>query len=76
MAAPRLLGWVTVSKYTGHPPPYRIEQISARQAEPLARSTLAEWINKTGVALQPLSDRLADLLRQRACLCADETPAR
>lgn len=43
---------------------------------PLARSTLAEWIGHIGVALQPLADRLADLLRQQACLHADETPVR
>ena len=43
---------------------------------PLARSTLAEWIGRIGVALQPLADRLAELLRQQACLHADETPVR
>ncbi|BBB64188.1 hypothetical protein UNDKW_5915 (plasmid) [Undibacterium sp. KW1] len=40
------------------------------------RSTLAEWIGKLGVALQPLSERLAEPLRQRHCLHADETPVR
>lgn len=49
-------------------PLYRIEQIGARQSAPLARSTLAEWIGKIGVALQPLSERLAKLLKERACL--------
>jgi transposase len=76
MAAPGLLAWVAVSKYTDHLPMYRIEQIGARQGVPLARSTLAEWIGKIGVALQPLSERLAELLRQRPCLHADETPVR
>ena len=76
MAAPGLLAWVAVSKYTDHLPLYRIEQIGARQGVPLARSTLAEWIGKIGVALQPLSERLAELLRQRPCLHADETPVR
>src|SRR5471030_6828 len=76
MAAPGLLAWVAVSKYTDHLPLYRIEQIGARQGVPLARSTLAEWIGKVGVALQPLSERLAELLRARACLHADETPVR
>lgn len=76
MAAPGLLAWVAVSKYTDHLPLYRIEQIGARQGVPLARSTLAEWIGKVGVALQPLSERLAELLRQRPCLHADETPVR
>lgn len=76
MAAPGLLAWVAVSKFADHLPLYRLEQIAARQGVPLARSTLAEWVGKIGVALQPLSDRLAVLLRQRSCLHADETPVR
>jgi transposase len=76
MAAPGLLAWVAVSKYTDHLPLYRIAQIGARQGVPLAASTLGEWIGKIGVALQPLSERLAELLRQRPCLHADETPVR
>ena len=76
LAAPGLLVWVTAGKYLDHLPLYRIEQIAARQGVPLARSTLAQWIGRIGVALQPLADRLAELLRQRGCLHADETPVR
>ncbi len=76
MAAPGLLAWVAVSKFSDHLPLYRLEQIAARQGVPLARSTLADWVGKVGVALQPLSDRLAELLRLRPCLHADETPVR
>jgi len=76
MAAVGLLVWVALSKYLNHLPLYRVEQIVARQGVPLARSTLAEWIGRIGVALQPLSDPLAEMLRERPCLHADETPAR
>jgi len=76
LAAPGLLAWVAASKYLDHLPLYRIEQIAARQGVPLARSTLAQWVGRIGVALQPLADRLGELLRQRACLHADETPVR
>lgn len=76
LAAPGLLASVASSKYLDHLPLYRIEQIAARQGVPLARSTLAQWIGRIGVALQPLADRLAELLRQRDCLHADETPVR
>lgn len=76
LAAPGLLAWVAVSKYADHLPLYRIEQIAQRQGVSLARSTLAEWVGKTGVALQPLADRLADMLRSRPILHADETPVR
>ena len=76
MAAPGLLAWVAISKHTDHLPLYRIEQIGARQGVPLPRSTLSEWLGKIGVSLQPLIERMAELLRQRRCLHADETPVR
>ena len=76
LAAPGLLAWVGVCKFADHLPLYRVEQITARQGVPIARSTLAAWIGRIGVALQPLCDRLAELLRQRPCLHADETPVR
>lgn len=74
MAAPGLLTWVMVSKFMDHLPLYRLEQIAARAQVPLARSTLADWVGRAGVALQPLVDRLSDLLRERSVLHADETP--
>jgi transposase len=74
MATPGLLAWVATCKYLDHLPLYRVEQIAARQQVPLARSTLSEWIGRLGVALQPLSDRLAEKLHARRSLHADETP--
>ncbi len=74
LAAPGLLAWVATSKYLDHLPLYRLEDIAARQGVNLARSTLAQWVGRIGVALQPLAERLAELLRQRAVLHADETP--
>ena len=53
---------------------YRLEQIAARQEVVLSRSTLAEWVGRTGVALQPLADRLVELLHKRPVIHADETP--
>lgn len=74
LGAPGLHAWVAVQKFLDHLPLYRIEQISARYGVSIARSTLAEWMGRIGVALQPLADRLAELLRQRTILHADETP--
>ncbi len=74
LAAPGLLAWVATSKYLDHLPLYRLEDIATRQGVHLARSTLAQWIGRIGVALQPLAERLAELLRERAVLHADETP--
>ena len=74
MAAPGLITWVMISKFADHLPLYRLEQIAARQNVPLSRSTLADWVGRTGAALQPLVDRLMELLLKRAVLHADETP--
>lgn len=73
LATPALLAWVMVSKYTDHLPLYRLEQQAARSGVVLARSTLADWVGRIGVALEPLGDRLAELLRQGLMLHADGT---
>lgn len=74
MAAPGLLAWVLTNKYLNHLPLYRLEQIAAREQVTLSRSTLAEWVGRTGVALQPLVDRLTWHLLRGKMLHADETP--
>lgn len=74
MAAVGLLAWVMISKYQDHLPLYRLEQIAARDQVILSRSTLAEWVGRVGVALQPLVDRLTWHLLQGNTLHADETP--
>ena len=76
LAAPGLLAWVAIGKYLDHLPLYRLEQIAARQQVILSRSTMSEWIGRIGFALQPLADRLAELLKQRPVLHADETPVK
>ena len=76
MAATGLLVWLLIGKYLDHLPLYRLGQIAAREGVPLALSTLAEWVGRLGVALQPLAHRLAELQRLRPVLHADETPVR
>ncbi|BAO30027.1 IS66 family transposase [Sulfuritalea hydrogenivorans] len=74
MAAVGLLAWVIIGKYLDHLPLYRLERIAARDGVTLSRSTLAEWVGRIGVALQPLADRLTACLLERQILHADETP--
>jgi transposase len=74
MAAVGLYVWVLIGKYLDHLPLYRLEQIAARDDVTLSRSTMAQWVGRIGVALEPLADRLAQLLRERGVLHADETP--
>ncbi|MDD5469121.1 MAG: IS66 family transposase [Anaerolineales bacterium] len=74
LAAAGLLVWVIISKFADHLPLYRLAQIAARQGVTLALPTLADWVGRIGVALQPLTDRLAWHLKQEGVLHADETP--
>ena len=74
LAAVGLYAWVLIGKYLDHLPLYRLEQIAARDQVTLSRSTLAQWVGRIGVALQPLADRLVELLLKRQVLHADETP--
>lgn len=74
MAAVGLYVWVIVGKYLDHLPLYRLEKIAARDRVILSRTTMAEWVGRIGVAVQPLVDRLTMLLLERSVLHADETP--
>jgi transposase len=74
LAAVGLLAWVIIGKYLDHLPLYRLERMAARDGVTLARSTLAEWVGRIGVALQPLADRLTTRLLERPVVHADETP--
>ena len=69
-----LLAQVLVAKYLDHLPLYRQEAIFERAGHLIARSTLAQWVGKCGVHLQPLVDALAAELLRHPVLHADETP--
>jgi transposase len=69
-----LLAHVLVAKYADHLPLYRQESIFARAGHAIPRSTLAEWVGRSGVALQPLVDALRSHLIKLSVLHADETP--
>jgi transposase len=69
-----LLSHLLVAKYGDHLPLYRQESIFARAGLPIARSTLADWVGRCGVALQPLVDALRETLVTHPVLHADETP--
>ena len=72
--APGLLAQVLVAKYGDYLPLYRQETIFARAGVEIPRSTLADWVGRCGVALQPLVDALRERLHQQAVIHADETP--
>ena len=69
-----LLAHVLIAKYADHLPLYRQEQIFERAGFAIARSTLADWVGRCGVALQPLVDAMQADLLQYGVLHADESP--
>jgi transposase len=62
-----------VSKYADHSPLHRQGIGYGRMGMPLATSTMAGWLGKTEVLIEPLVDLLHRGLLREGCLQADET---
>jgi len=69
-----LLAQVLVAKYADHLPLYRQERIFGRAGLAIPRSTLAEWVGRCGVELQPLAEGLRETILSHEVVHADETP--
>lgn len=69
-----LLAQVLVAKYADHLPLYRQSGIFERAGLAIPDSTLAEWVGRCGVALQPLADALKQEFLTQPVRHADETP--
>ena len=69
-----LLAQVLIAKYLDHLPLYRQERIFERAGLAIPRATLAQWVGRCGVALQPVVDALKAEMLARDILHADETP--
>lgn len=74
IATSGLLAHTLIAKYCDHLPLYRQEKIFGRAGVEIPRSTLAEWVGRCGIQLQPLVDRLQALLLEQPILHGDETP--
>jgi transposase len=74
IAAPSLLAYVAVSKYCDALPLYRQIAIFKRIGIELDRTTLANWMMKMGVLVQPLINRLSEIANEPSVLHMDETP--
>ena len=74
IATPELLAHILISKYADHQPLYRQNLIYQRSGVYLADSTMADWVGRCGVALEPLVKRLHEILLSQPILHADETP--
>lgn len=73
-ASPGLLAHIAVAKYQDALPLYRQQQIFKRMEIDLPRNTLASWMIKTGMLVQPLLNLLDDQLLSEPLVHCDETP--
>ena len=74
VATAALLAHIIISKFADHQPLYRQSLIYGRSGVHLSDSTMADWVGRCGVALEPLVKRLHELLLTQPILHADETP--
>jgi len=73
MAAPGLLAYVATSKYADALPLYRQARMFARLGIDLDRTTLANWMVRCGELVQPLINRLTELILDQPLVEMDET---
>ncbi len=69
----RLLAQVAVTKYADAQPLYRQVRIFAREGVALSRQVLAGWMGHVGFHLEPLADRILQIIRAGPRVFADET---
>jgi len=74
MASPGLLAHITVSKYQDALPLYRQETILRRIGVDIPRATLANWMIRSGILIQPLINLMRDQLLEYDIIQMDETP--
>jgi transposase len=74
LAAPGLLAYLIVSKYSDHLPLHRLERILARHHIDLARSTMCDWMRQSAEALEPLYNLMVRQALESRVLHTDDTP--
>ena len=68
------MAYVITAKYADGLPLYRLSEILKRYKIDLPRQTLSESVIKTGVAVEPLIERMREHLLSSTLLYMDETP--
>jgi transposase len=74
LAAPGLLSYVIVSKYSDHLPLYRLETILERHGIEIARSTMCDWAAQCADLLRPLHELMTARVLQSRIIHTDDTP--
>ena len=63
-----------VNKYADHLPVYRQSQIFERDGLDIDRSTLADWVGKSTVLLEPLANAIGRHVLAGEAIFVDDTP--
>jgi transposase len=73
LPGPSLIAYIITSKLGDHLPLYRLETIFDRSGIDVARSTMCAWMLAAGTLVKPLTDLMADRVRQSKVIHTDET---
>jgi transposase len=73
LAGNRLLTILLIQKYIDHLPLYRQQQIFKRADIEIAPSTIDSWVAQLAKLLEPLYDKMVELVKAQKYLQADET---
>jgi transposase len=73
---PAFVAHLVVQKCADSIPIYRLEKQFARMGVPVSRSTMTDLFHRAGCLVEPLVDRLAELVRDSDLVLADETSHR
>jgi transposase len=73
LPGPGLLAHLAASKYADHLPLHRLERILSRHGVELSRKTMCDWMAQVARLLHPLTDLMAQLVRQSKALHTDAT---
>ncbi|TFG89499.1 MAG: IS66 family transposase [Candidatus Atribacteria bacterium] len=73
-AGPGLLAHLLISKFQDHLPFYRQVQMFKRADITIAESTISGWFSATCRLMEPLYEKLTEIVKQSIYLMADETP--
>jgi transposase len=74
LAAPGLLAYVIVSKYSDHLPLHRLETILQRHGIDIARSTMCDWAAQCADIFRPLYCLMVQEVLQSKVIHTDDTP--
>lgn len=76
IATPTLLAQIITAKYQFGLPLYRQEALFKSFGIELHRQTMSRWLIKLGLQLEPLYERMHELLLKQPALWSDDTPVK